>query len=131
MIAALLRDMYTNFIYRRINLRRVGERCSYKAVSSSFMFGENITLGDDVNIGPGAWIDGAGGVDIGTGCIFGPKVAVFSRTHNFDKAPQALPFDHVQHVAPVCIGRYVWIGYRAIILPGVTIGELRTFLRAL
>ena len=60
---------------------------------------------------------------MGDGCILAPEVMVFSRSHNFDHDAQALPFDNVVLVAPVHIGRYVWIGTRAIILPGVSIGD--------
>lgn len=109
--------------YRTIRFREIGERCQYKSLRSTFAWSENISLGNDVHIGPGALLDAAGSIEIGEGSILGPSVSVYSRSHNFDEDVQALPFDNVMLVAPVRIGRYVWIGARAIVLPGVAIGD--------
>lgn len=101
----------------------VGSGCVYKALSSKFSNSEKIFLARNVHIGPGADFDGAGGIEIGVGSIFAPGVVIFSRSHNFDENVQALPFDNVVLVAPVNVGSYVWVGARAIILPGVSIGD--------
>lgn len=109
--------------YRSIRFSNVGPGCFYKSLSSTFLSADKISMGFNVNIGPRALLDAVGGIRLGDGCILAPEVMVFSRSHNFDQDVQALPFDNVVLVAPVNIGRYVWIGTRAIILPGVTIGD--------
>jgi maltose O-acetyltransferase len=109
--------------YRSFRLASVGSGCVYQSLSSTFLSADKISMEANVNIGPGVLLDAAGGILLGEGTILAPEVKVFSRSHNFDDDLQALPFDNVVLVAPVRIGRYVWIGTRAIVLPGVTIGE--------
>jgi acetyltransferase-like isoleucine patch superfamily enzyme len=92
-------------------------------LSTTFQYPENIEIKDDAQIGPNCMLDGAGGITINKGTIFAPEVFVYSRSHNFNNNLQALPFDNVMEVSPVNIGEYVWVGTRAIILPGVTIGD--------
>lgn len=109
--------------YRKFKLKSEGSNCSYRLLSSTFSFPENLVLGNDVHLGKGTEIDAAGGVEIGDGVIFAPEVCVYSRTHNFNSSDlAALPFDNRMLTAKVTINDYVWIGRRVIILPGVTIG---------
>jgi acetyltransferase-like isoleucine patch superfamily enzyme len=44
-----------------------------------------------------------------------------SSTHNFKQAGM-VPYDEVELLSPVKVGEAVWIGARAIILPGVSLG---------
>lgn len=110
--------------YRKIAFMTEGEGCQYKFLNSNFSYAKNISLKDNVWIGKGADFDGAGGITIGNGVIFAPEVCIYSRTHNFDGDDlKAIPFDNVVLTLKVVINDYVWIGRRAIILPGVTIGK--------
>lgn len=109
--------------FRRFRLLHEGRGCIYRELSSNFSYPEKISFGKNVHVGPGAMFDGAGEISIDDGTIFAPNVKVFSRSHNFDQDLQALPFDNVVLISPVIIGRYVWIGANAIILPGVHIGD--------
>lgn len=109
--------------FKNKKFKKIGDNSKYKGLSSQFLYEENISIGANVCIGPGAMIDGAGGVDICEGCIFAPDVKIYSRTHNFECDLQALPFDNIMLTAPVLVERYVWIGTNVVILPGVTIGE--------
>lgn len=109
--------------YRNHRFLSEGARCVYRALKSSFLYADKISLADDVHIGPGCMLDGAGGIRIERGTIFAPDVAIYSRTHNFDRDLSALPYDNVMLTAPVHIGEYVWIGASVIILPGVSIGD--------
>ncbi|MES2917849.1 MAG: acyltransferase [Pseudomonadota bacterium] len=109
--------------FRNVRLAEEGEGCVYRGLSSTFVCPSKVHLGDNVHIGPGAHIDATGEVYIGSGSIFGPGVTLYSRSHNFDRDPVALPFDDVVLTASVVVGKYVWIGARAIILPGVTVGD--------
>lgn len=109
--------------FRNVRLKSEGHGCKYKALTSVFCASERLSLGDHVHIGPGAMIDATGGVEIGDGTVIAPEVWIYSRTHNFSDSVQALPFDNVMLCKRVEIGRYVWIGARVIVLPGVKIGD--------
>lgn len=118
-----IRSVLVFFKYRGVRFGSVGSGAVFKAVSSNYLNSRKISLGRNVHIGPRALIDGAGGVVVGEGSIVAPGVTIYSRTHNFDENLTALPFDNVMLVAPVSVGRYVWIRAQVTILPGVHIGD--------
>jgi tetrahydrodipicolinate N-acetyltransferase len=79
-----------------------------------------LTIGAGTNVnGLGTKILVAESVTIGAGCTFSWDVQVL------DNDFHALTVGGVQHpaVAPVVIGDRVWVGTRAVILKGVTIGD--------
>lgn len=79
-------------------------------------------LGSHCCINPGVFINASGGVEIGDGTILGPEIVIYSNNHNY-KTAECLPFSRQDLLAKVTIGANCWIGTRAIILPGVNIGE--------
>lgn len=79
----------------------------------------NVSLGNGVVIAEFVHIWGGGGVDIGDNVIIASHVAITSQTHTFG----AELYKCASVDMPVCIGKNVWIGAGAIILPGVTIGD--------
>ncbi|MBQ7303849.1 MAG: acyltransferase [Alphaproteobacteria bacterium] len=85
-------------------------------------FKENISVGNNVRIGTRVFINAMGGLTIGDNVIFGPDVTILTANHNYD-TPTKLPYDEEMILKPVTIGDNVWIGCRAIIVPGVTINE--------
>ena len=110
--------------YRNIELGRVGIECKYLSINSKFSYADRITLGDHVHLGPGADLDGRGGITIKNGTIFGPEVIIYTSNHCYDsKDLGALPYDNRILLKSVEIGEYCWIGRRVIILPGVVIGK--------
>lgn len=72
-------------------------------------------------------------VNIGRYCSFGPEVLIFCRTDHRTDLPSTYPFRSMLGVAgentdaitrgPITIGHDVWVGARAMILSGVTIGN--------
>ncbi|MFT5756057.1 MAG: maltose O-acetyltransferase [Alteromonadaceae bacterium] len=126
-----MKQLYKIFItflvflkYRKLIFKYVGHNTSYRSLKSNFSYSQNISFGNDVRIGPGADLDGAGNIIIGNGVIFAPNVCVYSRSHYFDGVDlQALPFDNKIITDEVIINDYVWVGRNVIILPGVNIGE--------
>lgn len=123
-IKHFLLRLIKKIIYRNIKFKSIGSNCQYKSLRSNFSYSENISLGNYVNIGPGADFDASGGIEIGSGVIFAPGVIIYSRTHNFNSPDlAAIPFDNVFLTAKVTIKPYVWVGRNVIILPGVTIGK--------
>src|SRR4051812_34676761 len=77
----------------------------------------NITIGDATTIGLWATLDGREGITIGRCVNFSSEVSLWTLQHD----PQSPDF--ATKGGPISIGDYAWISYRAIILPGVTVGE--------
>lgn len=81
-------------------------------------FGKNISIGKDVFINSGCHFQDQGGITIGDGSLIGHNVVLATINHDLN------PINHRKnHYAPINIGRYVWIGSNATVLPGVTIGD--------
>ena len=81
-------------------------------------FGKNISLGDRIFINSGCKFQDQGGVVIGDDCLIGHNVVIATLNHDLMPSRRA-----DMHPAPGVIGRNVWIGANATILPGVTIGD--------
>ena len=79
----------------------------------------NVSIGTGSYVNAGCWFEGAGEIEVGDNCLFGPEVLVLTSTHALG-ADGAI--DRVTDSRPVQIGDGSWIGARATILPGVTIG---------
>jgi len=84
--------------------------------------GEGLVIGNNTGIAQGAFIQVRGKVVIGNDVIFGPNVSIFSESHNFDDPN--IPI-HLQGETRkgVTIEDGAWIGTRAVILDGVTVGR--------
>ena len=81
-------------------------------------FGKNITLGQRIFINSGCKFQDQGGVVIGDDCLIGHNALLATLNHDLSPSRRA-----DMHPAPIVIGRNVWIGANATILPGVTIGD--------
>ena len=77
----------------------------------------NIVIGEDCVVGEGVVLDGRDKLIIGDHVDIASEVMIYNSQHdiNSDK------FEAVS--SPVAVGDYVFIGPRAILLPGVTVGE--------
>jgi len=77
----------------------------------------NLRIGEDTIIGENVVIDGRDKITIGNHVDFASEVMVYNAEHDIHS-------DNFKAItAPVEIGDYVFIGPRAIILPGVKIGK--------
>lgn len=83
---------------------------------------ERMYVGDNVGISQGCQINAVGGCHVGNACQFGGEVLILTIDHQYTDR-ESLPYDFVRLVKPVFIEDHVWIGARAIIVPGVRIGE--------
>lgn len=102
--------------------KKIGENVQIE--KGTFYLLKNIEIGDHVYIGPEAYIFAQGGVSIGSGTIFGPRVTILTSNHNYDSPDlQSIPYDGKNILKKVTIGENVWIGANVLIAPGVTIGE--------
>lgn len=80
--------------------------------------GINIKLGKNVFINSGCCFQDHAGIEIGDGTLIGHQVVIATINHAQDPLSRADMFPK-----PVKIGKNVWIGAHATILPGVTIGD--------
>jgi acetyltransferase-like isoleucine patch superfamily enzyme len=80
-----------------------------------------ISIGNHVYLGPGTNLVGRGGITVQDHVIIGPEVVVMSSIHNWRGAAW-VPYDKVEVLKPVVIGRASWVGYRVLIMPGVELG---------
>ena len=77
--------------------------------AGNFVYGNfNLTLVDD------------GDIFIGDNCMFGPNVTIATAGHPVEPG---LRSRGMQFNLPVRIGKNVWVGGGAVLLPGVTIGD--------
>ncbi len=86
-----------------------------------FYSGQNISIGDNSGIGVNAFL--AGKIEIGKNVMMGPDVIVLTQNHKFDRLDIPMSQQGFKADQPVKICDDVWIGVRAIILPGVTVGR--------
>jgi len=83
-------------------------------------YGYNIRLGHGAFLNFNCIILDVCEVEIGDQTQIGPAVQILTADHPRDPAQRA---EGVEFGKPVTIGRNVWIGGGAVILPGVTIGD--------
>ncbi|WP_124098180.1 DapH/DapD/GlmU-related protein [Ruminococcus sp. Marseille-P6503] len=80
--------------------------------------GKNIFIGENVFINCGCHFQDHGGIYIGDGTLIGSYVVMATINHGQKPSERSDNFP-----APIRIGKNVWIGSHAAILPGVTIGN--------
>ena len=81
-------------------------------------YGRNIRVDKRVFINSGCCFQDQGGIELGDGCLIGHQVVIATLNHDLDpnKRGSMIP-------AKVTLGKNVWVGAHATILPGVTIGD--------
>lgn len=80
--------------------------------------GKNINVGKNVFINSGCRFQDQGGITIGDGVLIGHNVVLATLNHDIDPNKRS-----TMHPAPITIGKNVWIGSNATIVPGVEIGD--------
>ena len=82
-----------------------------------FITGNKITIGNRSTINRNTYLDGRCGIIIGSNVSISPHAYILTLDHD----PQSIDFATI--TGPVRIDDYAWIGARATILPGVTLGK--------
>jgi acetyltransferase-like isoleucine patch superfamily enzyme len=83
-----------------------------------------LRIGDDVRIGNSVCITVVNEVSIGDGCLFSDYVYISDHSHDVDPTSSApLVGRNLKAGGSVRIGRNTFVGMRAIIMPGVALGE--------
>jgi maltose O-acetyltransferase len=83
--------------------------------------GSQIEIGDNSGIGVNCQV--CGPVKIGDNVMMGPEVIVLTINHKYDRLDISMLEQGHQPPEPVTIADDVWIGTRAIILPGISISR--------
>ena len=80
--------------------------------------GKNLVIGKNVFINSGCKVQDQGGIEIGDGTLIGHNVVLATLNHALapERRGDLIP-------RPIRIGKNVWIGSNAVILPGVTSGD--------
>lgn len=104
----------------RILFKRMGSDVKIHA-GVDFGTGIGVELGDGSSLNRRCWI----GRDtvIGRDVMLGPEVIILSGGHEFSRIDVPMRHQGAVERRPVVVGDDVWIGTRAIILPGVRIGS--------
>jgi maltose O-acetyltransferase len=107
---------------RRLLMERLGAVGDDAIIRPPFFcdYGVNIRLEPNVFVNFNCVILDVADVSIGEGTQIGPAVQIYSADHPSDPLQRRAGLEFGR---PVRIGRYVWIGGGAIILPGVTVGD--------
>lgn len=137
-----IRDRYTTWLVKREltscgrNLRGRNPGYIYLGQGSEVHVGDNVLIerkvyittgpnariyiGDDTYVGDGSYILAVEEVNIGRGCAISWDV-LFMDTSSHPFAVRGEELTTI--IEPVTVEDHVWIGCRAVILKGVTIGE--------
>lgn len=96
---------------------KLGKKCGI-LMGCEFRRPSNIILGDHCVINRNVLLDGRGGIlRLGNNVDIAQEAVIWTLGHDIHDDL------HRDKGAPVTIEDYVWIGHRAIIMPGVTIGR--------
>jgi len=104
--------------------RRMLKRCgSGVRIASGARFGSGaqLEIGNNSRLSRGSWMFGE--IVIGNNVLMAPEVTILASNHTFDSYDQPILTQGQQASEAVVIGDDVWIGTRAIILPGVKVGN--------
>lgn len=86
-----------------------------------FGSGRGLVIGHRSSLGVNAQV--LGPLTIGDNVMMGPDVVILTNNHRIDDLEQPMINQGLDSIAPVTIEDDVWIGVRAILLPGVAIGR--------
>ena len=105
-------------------IRRIIKECGKNVrVNSKCYFGDGSRLiaGDRTLLGLNARLGGK--IRLGNDVIMGPDVVMMAISHAYDKLDIPINQQGATEEKEIIIGDDVWIGTRAIIMPGVSIGS--------
>lgn len=108
------------------DLRALMSRLTGKEIPDSFNLfppfytdcGVNLHIGENVFFNSGCRFQDQGGIYIGDGCLIGHNVVLATINHDLNPSSRGTNLP-----APIHIGKNVWIGANATVLPGVTVGD--------
>lgn len=113
-----------------IKVRRILAKMIFKSIGDDVIFhhdvyilsGRNTVLGNGVFVNRDATIDDRGPITVGDHTMIAAGAILTTHGHILDDFSKPMPFGG-RTMAPITIGSNVVIGFRAVVMPGVTIGE--------
>ncbi|WP_051605804.1 DapH/DapD/GlmU-related protein [Polaribacter sp. Hel_I_88] len=103
-----------HFLYRNVYKLKMGKGSSIHL--HCFINRFNIEIGENTAINRKCYLDSRGGIKIGDNITISPEVHLITAEHNINSTS----FEY--ETAPISLADYVFVGTRAIILPGVSLG---------
>lgn len=109
-----------------------GKWCERTRISDTVFLNhpEKIQIADNVFVGHYSILDGSGGLEIGEGCQLAGWNGVYTHSSHIAIRLYGAHYTEIPEyekvgfkIAPVRLGKYVFLGAGAKILPGVTIGH--------
>ncbi len=113
-----------------IKVRRILARRVLRMVGDGVIFhhdvyilsGQNTSLGSGVFVNRGATLDDRGPITVGDHTMIAAGAILTTHGHILDDFSQPLPMGG-RTMAPITIGSNTVIGFRSVVMPGVTIGD--------
>jgi maltose O-acetyltransferase len=100
--------------------RSCGQRINVER-GANFYTGWEIEIGDDSSLGIECMVPYD--LKVGKDVMMGPYVIIIGENHHFASRDLPMRLQGYKKYPPVRIENDVWIGARAIIMPGITIGQ--------
>lgn len=112
-------ERFRNAYYRRVLGVRIGKHThlSMRLFITGYHNQCNVAVGDNCVVNREVYIDGRGGVQIGNNVNVSFQCCLLSLSHD----PNDPGFS--ASGGPVIVKDHAWLGLRAVVMPGVTIGE--------
>jgi len=100
---------------------KAGARLRFLGDFSGRFYG-SATFGHDVKVFRGATIAVHSRLEVGNNCLFAAYSSIHDEDHIYDRTSDPIG-DRPLKTSPIVIGNNVWVGTKATILQGVTIGD--------
>lgn len=110
-----LRRVLLGMIADDVGNRIIVKKNAYIGTGKGLRVGDHSQLGENCRIGPD--------VIIGSDVLMNPDVVIMTTSHAFENPEIPIRLQGASAIQPIHIGDDVWIGTRAVILPGVTVGR--------
>ena len=116
-----LRNILTRLFLKLVDKEILRNEFSQEVIQPYYIIGElkNVSFGKSVSFGGNVILHNAAPIDIGDNTMIGFGTIIHTTTHN----PELQPAWSEWIKRPIRIGKDVWIGAGAIILPGVIIED--------
>jgi maltose O-acetyltransferase len=125
LVVQLLPDNVVGNRMRGFVLKPFFKKCGVNlqvSKSAHILYPQNICLGDNVFLGFNCWLNGQGGLVIGSETMIGPFVSISSSNHTLDRESGSFRFAE-HELKPVLIGKGVWLASHVSVNGGSSIED--------
>lgn len=116
LLPAFVRNILFSLLFKKFGRNVMLDYRTYVRYPWKVSIGNHVAINRGCEFYPSVQSE-AGYIVLEDHVVLGPKVSIFSATHDYSTL--ALP----DTSAPIVIGRHVWIGGNTTLLPGIVIGE--------